>query len=75
VLNLFLHLNHWGSFKDGYIKKLKLELGDVLWYLNRCAIEIGSSLEEIAALNIEKLNERKEAGTIMVTEKRSEENE
>jgi NTP pyrophosphatase (non-canonical NTP hydrolase) len=34
------------------------ELGDVLWYLSALSREIGSSLEEIAKFNIEKLHSR-----------------
>ena len=35
-----------------------LELGDILWYLNRVAVELDSSLEEVAIMNIVKLKER-----------------
>jgi NTP pyrophosphatase (non-canonical NTP hydrolase) len=34
------------------------ELGDVLWYLSALSREIGSSLEEIAKTNIDKLYSR-----------------
>jgi len=34
------------------------ELGDVLWYISQCATELGTNLEFIAALNIEKLQSR-----------------
>lgn len=34
------------------------ELGDVLWYLSQCAAELGTNLEFIAALNIQKLQDR-----------------
>jgi NTP pyrophosphatase (non-canonical NTP hydrolase) len=34
------------------------ELGDALWYLDRCAQRIGVTLEEVAAGNIAKLRER-----------------
>lgn len=36
-----------------------LELGDVLWYLARLADELGYSLSEIAARNLNKIRERK----------------
>lgn len=34
------------------------ELGDVLWYLNTLALSLGFTLEEVALLNVEKLQKR-----------------
>lgn len=34
------------------------EVGDCLWYLNLIADSLGSSLEEVAAMNIKKLEKR-----------------
>ncbi len=39
-------------------KELAKELGDVLWYLNLACFVVGTDLEEIATLNIEKLRKR-----------------
>jgi NTP pyrophosphatase (non-canonical NTP hydrolase) len=39
---------------------LKLELGDVLWYVSQLATELGLSLENIAEANIDKLYSRME---------------
>lgn len=44
--------------------KLKKELGDVLWYLAAGARELGVSLADIAAINLEKLSGRATAGTL-----------
>ena len=44
--------------------KMARELGDVRFYLAACAGDIGYSLDEIAELNIEKLTDRKERGTL-----------
>lgn len=40
------------------------ELGDVLWYLARCADELGYSLSDIAMWNIDKINDRQERGKV-----------
>lgn len=40
------------------------ELGDVLWYVNACAIELDTDLVEVAQRNLEKLEGRAERGTI-----------
>lgn len=44
--------------KELVTKDIVLELGDVLWYVACFAEDIGSSLEEVAKLNIEKLESR-----------------
>ena len=38
--------------------KLRDELGDVLWYISACADELGLTLDEIAAFNVDKLAKR-----------------
>lgn len=40
------------------------ELGDVLWYIAQISSEIGVSLEEVARLNIEKIQSRFARGAI-----------
>lgn len=40
------------------------EAGDVLWYLAGIAEELGTSLSEIAQVNLDKLAGRKQRGTI-----------
>ncbi len=40
------------------------ELGDVLWYTARLASELGLSLDDVAAKNVEKLASRKARGTL-----------
>jgi NTP pyrophosphatase (non-canonical NTP hydrolase) len=37
---------------------LKKELGDVLWYLNFLAVQLGIPLKEVAQANIDKLKDR-----------------
>jgi NTP pyrophosphatase (non-canonical NTP hydrolase) len=45
-------------------KALLHELGDVLWYVTQSAQELGSTLEDVAAMNITKLDARQKNGTI-----------
>jgi NTP pyrophosphatase (non-canonical NTP hydrolase) len=47
-----------GEITDEIRAKLKDELGDVLWYISACADELGLTLDEIAAFNVEKLARR-----------------
>ena len=53
-----------GIFLDEKRLELAKELGDVLWYINALAHDIGYDLETIAKMNIEKLASRKERGMI-----------
>ena len=46
--------------RDAIVK----ELGDVLWYVTRLGATLGFSLEQIAAMNIEKLSDRSKRGKI-----------
>ena len=43
---------------------IKLELGDVLWYIAQLSSELGYELEDVANTNLEKLNSRKIRGKI-----------
>ena len=53
-----------GEFTPETRHKLKLELGDVLWYLAAIASEQNISLQEIAEANLEKLKSRLDRGVI-----------
>lgn len=44
--------------------ELKKEIGDTLWYLAELCTQLNLSLEEIAALNLERLKSRKERGVL-----------
>jgi NTP pyrophosphatase (non-canonical NTP hydrolase) len=43
---------------------IKKELGDVLWYVSQLSAEFGFDLNDVAELNIQKLQARKEKGTL-----------
>ncbi|MBY0293932.1 nucleoside triphosphate pyrophosphohydrolase family protein [Patescibacteria group bacterium] len=45
-------------------KALLTELGDALWYITQLAAEFDSSLEEIAQMNIKKLEDRASRGVV-----------
>lgn len=47
-----------GVLTDEVRDKLRDELGDVLWYISACADELGLTLDEIAAFNVDKLAKR-----------------
>jgi NTP pyrophosphatase (non-canonical NTP hydrolase) len=40
------------------------ELGDILWYVSATATELGYTLDDVAKMNLEKLQSRKERGTL-----------
>ncbi len=52
--------------RDGtFDRELMLkELGDVLWYLSAASRELGSSLGEVARINVDKLAARRKSGTL-----------
>lgn len=54
------------------LDKIKLELGDVLYYVCTIATLLGISLDEIISANVEKLTARNEAGSIIDPTKRIE---
>ncbi|MEB3349060.1 MAG: nucleoside triphosphate pyrophosphohydrolase family protein [Cyanobacteriota bacterium] len=47
-----------GDFDDEVRQALRLELGDVLWYVAQLASELELDLNEVAAANLEKLASR-----------------
>lgn len=53
-----------GVLTDEDKKEILKELGDVLWYVNSISSLLGSSLEDVAAGNLEKLASRKDRGVL-----------
>lgn len=55
--------NH-GYFTKIKKEEIKKEIGDVLWYIQALAHDLGFTLEEVAQGNIDKLTSRKERNVI-----------
>jgi NTP pyrophosphatase (non-canonical NTP hydrolase) len=53
-----------GELQEDARQNLIGELGDVLWYVAALATDLKTELSEVANKNIEKLNSRKNRGTI-----------
>jgi NTP pyrophosphatase (non-canonical NTP hydrolase) len=53
-----------GIISDEKRGEMAKELGDVLWYLSQLASELGFSFDEIAEMNIKKLESRAERGKL-----------
>lgn len=47
-----------GEFTEEARKAIAMELGDVMWYAATLANDLGFTLEEVAAMNLEKLRSR-----------------
>lgn len=53
-----------GKLTDQQRADLASELGDVLWYIAALSRDLGISLNEVAHINLEKLQSRKSRGTL-----------
>jgi len=53
-----------GQFDPEVREAIKVELGDVLWYVAQLGSELGFAMEEIASANLEKLASRAARGRI-----------
>lgn len=57
-----LHRDSIGIMDIGRRNRMALELGDILYYVNREADNLGFTLQQIADMNVEKLAARRIAG-------------
>jgi NTP pyrophosphatase (non-canonical NTP hydrolase) len=53
-----------GEFTPEKCEAIAMELGDVLWYLANLADQLGFKLSDVAQMNLDKLQSRKERGVI-----------
>ena len=53
-----------GVFDQASKESIKLELGDVLWYVAQLSSELGFELESVAQANLDKLANRASRGLI-----------
>lgn len=52
--------DHGGTWSTASREAVKLELGDVLWYVSRLAAELDLSLDDVATTNLGKLKSRQQ---------------
>ncbi len=53
-----------GGDPDVYLRSMRSELGDVLWYVAQLATDLGFNFDDIAEENLAKLYDRKERDQI-----------
>tara|TARA_Y100001968_G_scaffold163891_1_gene149944 strand:+ start:647 stop:976 length:330 start_codon:yes stop_codon:yes gene_type:complete len=53
-----------GIFDSESKYAIKLELGDVLWYVSQLSSELGFDLDDVANTNLQKLKSRMARGTL-----------
>lgn len=56
--------DHDGVVTSEFINKMKMELGDVLWYVAQLAEWCDIPLDEVGEANIQKLQSRKDRGKL-----------
>jgi NTP pyrophosphatase (non-canonical NTP hydrolase) len=49
---------------EQYIREMRAEVGDVLWYLSQVCEEFGWNMDDVAKENIEKLQSRQQRGEL-----------
>jgi len=59
-----IYRDEGGSLTEGRRSNLAKELGDTLWNIGRIATLLGYTLEEIAQMNVDKLQGRADRGTL-----------
>ena len=62
--DMILNIDDDGKFTHEKELAIAYELGDVLWYVAAITSEIGYQLDDIAQMNIDKLQDRQKRGVI-----------
>jgi NTP pyrophosphatase (non-canonical NTP hydrolase) len=55
------------SMRERFKLEVKKEMGDILWYLWAMCEEMGTTLDEIARINVEKVSDRAKRGVVCST--------
>ena len=53
-------------YSEDNVRHMKIELGDVMWYLAQACMSLDTDFDELMAMNVEKLSARYPAGTFDV---------
>ena len=53
-----------GTITEAFRQDIKMELGDILWYVSELARQCNIPLGEVASANIQKLADRQERGVL-----------
>ena len=53
-------------YSEDNVRHLKIELGDVMWYLAQACMSLDTDFDELMAMNVEKLSARYPEGTFDV---------
>ena len=53
-------------YSEDNVRHMKIELGDVMWYLAQACMALDTDFDELMAMNVEKLSARYPAGTFDV---------
>lgn len=56
--------NKKGKVDDEFIKEIKGEIGDIMWYVSRLAAQFNIKMSDVTKYNLKKLKSRKQRGVI-----------
>jgi len=59
-----LYRDHDGKLTEEYKKEIAKELGDVIWYISQLCTKLDLKFEDVAQLNLDKLEDRMKRNAI-----------